>query len=152
LLSLGSMRASKPKSRGTRLLLVDDSRDGMLARKALLEEQDFVVGAAANGEEAMDALAGGDYSLLITDFRMPKMNGIELIRKVKAMRPELPIILISAFADAYGLDEKSTGADIVVDKGKHEIPNLLRAVTRLLARKVVRKPPNSQKSKNSNGG
>src|SRR5436190_11688607 len=109
--------ASKAKSRGARLLLVDDNQNGMAARKALLEEQEFVIVTAANGEEAFEALSTGKFSLLVTDYRMPKMNGMELIRKVRALQPELPIILLSGFADAYGLDEKTTGADVVLNKG-----------------------------------
>src|SRR5690348_1853574 len=118
LLSLGSMKyASKPKPRGARLLLVDDNQNGLLARKALLEEQDFVISTAANGEEGFETLSGGKFDLMVTDFKMPRMNGIELIRKAKALQPGLPVILLSGFAEAYGLDEKSTGADIVLSKG-----------------------------------
>jgi len=138
--------ASKLKSRGARLLLVDDNQNGMAARKALLEEQEFVIVTAANGEEGFEALSKGKFSLLVTDYRMPKMSGVELIRKARALQPELPIILLSGFADAYGLDEKTTGADVVLNKGAHEIPNLLRTVTRLLSRQAPRKPPGTQKA------
>jgi CheY-like chemotaxis protein len=139
--------ASRLKPRPAQLLLADDNQNGMLARKALLEEQGFVITTATNGEEAFDALSTGVFDLMVTDFRMPRMNGIELIRKVRVLKPELPIIMLSGFADAYGLDEKSTGADLVLNKGAHEIPNLLRSVTRLLARQVIRKPPGVQRAK-----
>ena len=52
------------------------------------------------------------FDLLITDFRMPSMDGIELISHIRKLRPEIPIVLISGFADTLGLDEKSTGADL----------------------------------------
>jgi CheY-like chemotaxis protein len=81
---------------------------------------------------------------MVTDFRMPRMNGIELISRVRPLQPELPIVLLSGVAGALGLDEKSTGADAVITKGAHEIANLLRSVSRLLARKTPRKPPGSQ--------
>src|SRR5262249_34979666 len=127
------------------LLLVDDNQNGLLARKSLLEEQGFVVTTARNGEEAFDSLSKEKFDLLITDFRMPKMNGIELIRRIRPLEPALPVILLSGFADALGLDEKSTGADVVINKGLHEIANLQRWVSRLLARKMPRKPPAAQK-------
>ena len=76
---------------------------------------------------------------------MPKLNGIDLIRRVRPIDHALSIILISGFVEALGLDEKSTGADAVVNKGAHEIPNLLRAVERLLARTTPKRPPASQK-------
>ena len=134
-------RASISKAGAAHLLLVDDNQNGLLARKSLLEEQDFVITTATNGEDAFEALSKGKFDLMITDFRMPHMNGIELIRRARTLQPALPIILLSGFADALGLDEKSTGADIVINKGTHEISNLMRSVTRLLARRVARKPP-----------
>jgi CheY-like chemotaxis protein len=136
--------ASILKPKAAHLLLVDDNQNGLLARKSLLEEQGFAVTTAKNGEEAFEALSNGKFDLLITDFRMPKMNGIELIRRIRPLQPALPVILLSGFADALGLDEKSTGADVVINKGAHEIANLQRWVSRLLARKVARKPPSSE--------
>jgi len=147
LLSLGSMKyASMLKSRATHLLLVDDNQNGLLARKSLLEEQGFVITTATNGEEAFDAFSKGKFDLLVTDFRMPKMNGIELIRSIRPLHPHLPIILLSGFAEALGLDSKSTGADIVINKGANEVANLQRSVARLLARHMARKPPSTQKA------
>ena len=138
--------ASTLKPKAAHLLLVDDNRDGMLARKSLLEEQGFVITTATNGEEAFEALSKGKFNLLITDFRMPKLNGVELIRRIRPLQPALPIILLSGFADDLGLDERSTGADAVINKGAHEIANLQRFVSRLLARQVARKPPGAQKA------
>jgi CheY-like chemotaxis protein len=128
------------------LLLVDDNKDGLLVRKALLEEQGFLITTAMNGEEALEALSKGKFDLMITDFKMPKMDGIELIRRVRPLQPDLSIILISGFADALGMDEKSTGADVVINKGAHEIANLMRSVSRMLARRAGRRPPGSQKA------
>jgi CheY-like chemotaxis protein len=132
-----------------RVLLVDDNRDGLVARKALLEEQGFITATATNGEEAFEALSKTTFDLMVTDFRMPKMNGIELIQCVRPLHPALRIIMLSGFVEALGLDEKSTGADIVIAKGPHEISHLLRSVARLLARNVTRRPPGSQKAARS---
>ena len=130
----------------THVLLVDDNRDGLLARKALLQEQGFEITTATSGEEALEIFAKGKFDMLITDFKMPKMNGIELIRRVRPLQPALPIILLSGFVEALGLDEKTTGADVVINKGAHEVPYLLRSVARLSARNVAKRPPASQKS------
>ncbi len=132
-----------------RVLLVDDNRDGLLARKSLLEEQGFILVTATNGEEAFEALSKTTFDLMVTDFRMPKLNGIELIQRVRPLHPALRIILLSGFVDEFGLDEKSTGADMVIAKGAHEISHLLRSVARLLARTVARRPPGSQKDARS---
>jgi|SRR5580704_11251190 CheY-like chemotaxis protein len=132
-----------------RVLLVDDNRDGLLARKSLLEEQGFILATATNGEEAFEALSKTTFDLMVTDFRMPKLNGIELIQRVRPLHPALRIILLSGFVNEFGLDEKSTGADMVIAKGAHEISHLLRSVARLLARTVARRPPGSQKDARS---
>jgi CheY-like chemotaxis protein len=148
LLSLRShMRHSSLAKSGVaaRVLLVDDNRDGLLARKSLLDEQGFITTTAINGEEAFEALSKVTFDLMVTDFKMPKMNGIELIRRARPLHPALRIIMLSGFVEALGLDEKSTGADIVIAKGPHEISHLLRSVARLLARSVARRPPASQK-------
>jgi CheY-like chemotaxis protein len=147
LLSLGSMKyASMLKSRAAHLLLVDDNQNGLLARKSLLEEQGVVITTATNGEEAFDAFSKGKFDLLVTDFLMPKMSGVDLIRRVRPLHPNLGIILLSGFADALGLDPQSTGADIVINKGANEVATLQRSVSRLLARHVARKPLNTQKA------
>src|SRR6478672_3211073 len=92
------------------VLLVDDNRDGLLARKALLQELGILVTTASNGEEGYELFTQGKFDLLVTDFKMPKLNGIDLIRRVRPLQPALPIILLSGFVDTLGLDEKSTGA------------------------------------------
>jgi CheY-like chemotaxis protein len=127
-----------------RALLVDDNRDGVMARKSLLEEQGFVITTATNGEEGIEALSKSEFDLMVTDFKMPKMNGIELIRRARALHPKLPIILLSGFVESLGFDERSSGADVVIAKGKNEVSYLLRASARLLARKVAKRPPASQ--------
>lgn len=129
-----------------RALLVDDNRNGLTARKALLEEQGFLITTATNAEEGLETLSKGEFDLMITDFKMPKMDGIELIRRVKSLQPDLPVILLSGYVESLGFDEQSTGADIVIAKGTNEISHLLRAATRLLARKAPRKPSTSQKN------
>src|SRR5882724_13028503 len=137
---------SKPRVTAAHVLLVDDNQNGLSARKSLLEEQGFIITTATNGEEALEAVSKGTFDLMVTDFRMPKMNGIELIGRVRALQPQLSVILLSGLAAPLDLDETSTGADAVIAKGAHEIAYLQRSVARLLSRKVVRKPPASQKS------
>src|SRR5579863_3160662 len=134
-----------------RVLLVDDNRDGLAARKAVLEEQGLTVITAVNGEEALETFSKQRFDLLVTDFRMPKMSGIELIRKVRPLDVKLRVILLSGMVNALGLDAGSTGADVVIAKDAREIPQLLRSVSRLLLQKPARKPPGSQNGGRSKG-
>ena len=125
------------------ILIVDDNRQGLIARKALLEEQGYYVSTANGGEEALEAFAKQQFEIVVTDFRMPHMNGSELIRRIRALKPDVRIILLSGFVDLLGLSEESTGADIVIAKSASEVGNLTRGVKRLLAQAPARKPPAS---------
>jgi|SRR4051794_12132853 len=127
-----------------RILLVDDNRNGLLARKSVLEEHGYVVHAYPSPVEALLGFGQHTYDLIVTDYRMPKMNGTELIAEIRAVQPNLPIVLVSGVADVLGLDEKSTGANVVIPKSSTEVTHLIRAVKRLLDAPVPKKPVHSQ--------
>lgn len=127
------------------ILLVDDNKDGLVARRTVLEELGYQIATAASAEEAMDLFSNASYDLVITDYRMAEMNGVELIQQIRKSAPGTRTILLSAFVETMGLDESSTGADVVLSKSAGEVARLIRSVTRLLNRKAPRKPPASQK-------
>ena len=66
-----------------------------------LQLDGHVIGAAADGAEALDMLMkpGAHYDLLLTDIRMPMMDGIELALAASRERPAMPILLMTGFAD-----------------------------------------------------
>jgi CheY-like chemotaxis protein len=128
-----------------RILLVDDSKDGLLVRRTLLEEVGYTVQIAANGVEGLKLFEAGKFDLVVTDYHMPLMDGLELMVRVRALNPRMAVVLVSGSVDPLGLNEGNTGADAVISKSAAEPANLLRAVKRLLNR-VTRKPPGSQKS------
>ncbi|MGE5489431.1 MAG: response regulator [bacterium] len=140
---MNSTRSSSSNATA-RILLVDDNRLGLAARKALLEEQSYDVTTATEGQEALGLFTTGHFDVVVTDFRMPRMNGLKLIAEIRARSPETPIILISGYADMMGFDEQNTGADVVIAKSANEVPQLIRSVKRLL-HAGVRKPPRSQR-------
>jgi CheY-like chemotaxis protein len=125
---------------GAFILLVDDNRHGLIARRTVLEELGYRVSICESGAEALELFATQPVDLLITDFRMPNMDGVELITRIREMRPDLPIVLLSGFVEPLGLTEQSTGADVVLSKSAGEVGFLLRSVRRLLSRQPTRKP------------
>ena len=127
------------------VLLVDDNRDGLLVRRSLLEEIGCCVSIALNGEEGLKLFQAGKFDVVVTDYRMPRMDGGELIQRIRALEPDARIILLSGFVEPLGLTEENTGADAVLTKSANEPAQLVRAVKRLLNR-TVRKPPGSQKA------
>jgi DNA-binding NtrC family response regulator len=81
-----------------KILVVDDQdmmRDSLAA--TLVREGHEVI-AATDGAAAVTRLNGGKFDLMITDLKMPKMTGIELLAEAKKLRPELPVVLMTAFA------------------------------------------------------
>ena len=129
-----------------RILLVDDNRDGLLVRRALLEEAGCVVQSATNGEDGLKLFESSKFDVVVTDYHMPRMNGAELIERIRRLNPNARIILLSGFVEPLGLTEESTGADAVIAKSSSEPAHLLRWVKRLANRAAVRKPPATQKS------
>jgi CheY-like chemotaxis protein len=127
--AIPSLRASRPYL----VLLVDDNAHGVLARKSILEELGYQVITAESGAEALELAEQRSFDLVITDYRMPVMNGTALIRTLRDREFRKPIILLSGFLSHLGLTEKSTGADLLIQKSANEMDHLLRGVKRLLA-------------------
>jgi CheY-like chemotaxis protein len=124
--------------------LVDDNANGLSARKTVLEELGHLIITASSGVEALEHFHPLQIDLVVTDYKMPRMDGIELIARLRKQAPEVPVILISGFVDALGLNEDSTGADVVIQKSANEVSHLVRSVNRLLRRK---KPNTSERTR-----
>jgi len=88
------------------ILIVDDEKNYPLILSAVLQEEGFETLAANSGEEALDVLTHSDVDLVLTDMKMPKMDGIELLQRIKQTDPELPVIMMTA----YGTVEKAVEA------------------------------------------
>jgi len=129
-----------------RILLVDDNAHGLSARRSVLEELGATITTASSASDALDSLSTQPFDLVVTDYKMPRMKGVEFIARLRKLFPGLPAILISGFVDSLGLSEDNTGADVVIQKSNNEVAHLVRAVSRLLRRK---KPVQSQKPTSS---
>lgn len=138
-------RNFSPSSAHARILLVDDNANGLCARKSVLEELGHRISTASSGAEAIELFGSHKFDLVVTDYKMPRMDGLELIKRLRKQAPGLPIVLISGYVDTLGLNEATTGADVVIQKSSHEVSHLVRSVARLLRRKAaVKKPAQAQ--------
>ena len=90
------------QSRSRRVLLVED--DAAISRfsRAMLFESGYWVDTAADGHAGWEALHSNCYDLLITDNNMPKLTGLELVKKLRSARMSLPVIMASG---SFGVDE-----------------------------------------------
>lgn len=87
------------------LLLVDDHRALATSLAELLEDEGYRVEVAPDGPAALALIEVRAYDALITDMRMPAMSGAEVVRRVRALDPALPIVVLTAHADERELSE-----------------------------------------------
>ena len=88
------------------VLIVDDEKNYTLILAAVLEEEGFETLTANSAGKAIEILEHSDVDLVLTDMRMPAMDGIDLLEHVKIKDPELPVIMMTA----YGTVEKAVEA------------------------------------------
>lgn len=84
-----------------RILLVDDEPDILESLQELLEAaiDGAKVVTAASGDEALGHLRSGPFQVLVSDYKMPGMNGMELLREARKIAPTTPRVLMTAFPD-----------------------------------------------------
>ncbi len=116
-----------------RLLLVEDDRDLSSAVKKLLEINKYEVDTAFDGLEALSYLEYGEYDGVILDVMMPKLDGIGVVKKMRANENNTPVLMLTAKAEiddrVLGLD---SGADDYLTKpfAAKELLARIRSITR----------------------
>ena len=81
------------------VLIVDDDQDIRLLLDRFLSKNNFVTKTASNGEEASQLLREQKFDLVVCDFKLPDLNGLELIQRIKILRPQAAIIVITGYSD-----------------------------------------------------
>lgn len=124
----------------------------MVARRRVLLDLGYQVWTACSAQEALNIIAGQTawFDVVVTDYKMPSMNGVELIAQLKVISPTTRTVLLSALVEPWGMTEASTGADAVVQKSSVEVNQLTRTVQGLLNQRVVKKPAASVKRARAN--
>ena len=110
------------------LLCIDDEPIVLTLRKMLLESVGHRVLLAESGPQGLKILQSENIQTVIVDYKMPEMTGSEVAERIRAVRPELPIIMLSAYVDLT--PEQLKNVDAYVTKG--ESPDvLLRTIERV---------------------
>ena len=86
-------------TQSVRILLVDDDEKLRRVLSMRLESLGYAVTSVASGEEALETLDQVEPALVLTDLRMPGLDGIDLLERIQVLRPGLPVILITAHGD-----------------------------------------------------
>jgi serine phosphatase RsbU (regulator of sigma subunit) len=103
-----------------RIVLIDDSANDLAVTKRFLERRDYDVATALSGEEGLELVARTMPDVIVVDYRMPVMDGLEVARRLKA-DPQLqtiPVLMLTGADSAqYVVDGLGAGADDFVTKG-----------------------------------
>ncbi len=103
--------------KNSRLLIVDDEaviRDGL---KRILNGESFVVETCSSGFSAIEVMQLREFDLIITDLKMPGMSGIEVLKSVRTLQPDTPVILITGYASVdTAVEAMKNGASDYISK------------------------------------
>ena len=123
-----------------RLLLAEDEKSLARAVSAILEKNNFSVDVVHDGADALDWLRAGNYDGAVLDIMMPKMDGITVLKTIRAEGNMLPVLLLTAKSE---IDDKVEG----LDSGANDYLTKPFAAKELLAR--IRAMTRAQSSQNS---
>lgn len=124
---------SKPQEKPIRILIVDDHPAVRVGLKSMLGTQSVleVIGAAASGEEALTLLQKNEVDVVLLDLRMPKINGVETIVRMKHAGHTARVIILTSFdtdEDIYGAVRAGAKGYLLKDASLKEMVEAIRTV------------------------
>jgi len=118
-----------------RILIVDDDQGMREFMEIMLEKEGHDVTSAENATKALNLCNRKDFDLIVTDLRMPQIDGIEFLKKIKDQKPEIMVILVTAYASGEtAVNAMKEGAYDYVEKGG-SIDELKRIIHEALLKK-----------------
>jgi DNA-binding NtrC family response regulator len=89
-----------------RILVIDDEPDMLVLLKMIIEDNtSYEVETTNNPAEGLKRLAEEDYDLVISDLKMPGLDGLEVFDELRKMKPDIPVIIITAYGSPEAADE-----------------------------------------------
>ena len=82
-----------------KLLIIDDDEAVFYSFKTFFPESEYELDYAKNGKVGLERVANSSPNVIIADFKMPEMSGLELLKATKILKPEIPVIIVSAYGD-----------------------------------------------------
>lgn len=121
-----------------RILLVDDDKDTLEMLKIILEEHGYEITCASNGQEALQKIYAKTVSLVISDIKMPKMDGLEFLSKAKKAFPDIEIIIMTAFVSVESaIEAMRSGAYDYMTKPITDINRMILVIEKALEKSRV---------------
>jgi two-component system response regulator (stage 0 sporulation protein F) len=82
-----------------KILLVDDEKGILIFIGGCIEKWDYDLITASSGKEAIEALKNESPDIIVLDYKMPEIDGIDTLKKIRALNEEIPVIMFTAFPD-----------------------------------------------------
>jgi two-component system sensor histidine kinase and response regulator WspE len=140
LAKIGAEAASEEEGRRKRVLVVDDSFTVRELQRKLLDQNGYQVEVAIDGMDGWNALRNGRFNLVVSDIDMPRMDGIELVRRIRQdpTLKSLPVMILS-YKDREEDRQRGleAGADYYLTKGSFQSDALIDAVIDLIGEAVA---------------
>lgn len=113
---------------GERILLVDDDETILVPFQHILQDEGYRVDTASNGREALEKAGETEYQMVISDIKLPDVQGIEVAKKIRKQYKDIRLIIITGFPDlADSIETIDLGIDEILIK-PIKPDELLRAV------------------------
>ncbi|MGQ9630119.1 MAG: sigma-54-dependent transcriptional regulator [bacterium] len=121
-----------------RILVVDDEAGMREFLKAVLEDEGYEVSLAKDGREAFSKIESQNFHLIMTDLRMPGMDGMEVLRRAKELDPTAPVIVITAYGSIESaVAAMKAGADDYLTKPLSNLDELRLVVRNALSQRRI---------------
>jgi two-component system response regulator CpxR len=120
------------------ILCIDDNEQALSVRKFMLETRGYRVLSATHSDTALNLFREGGIDLVLSDLIMPHMDGNELVRRMKELSPDVPMIIISGCIRDF---DRAGHADAFLPKGACMPLDVLERIRLLIARRRGPKKP-----------
>jgi DNA-binding NtrC family response regulator len=133
-------RTQKEGKMPEKILVIDDEPDMLALLRMIIEDNtDYEMETTNNPSEGLKMIIQEDYDLVISDLKMPGMDGIELFDEVKEIKPDLPMIIITAYGSLETAEEamKKGVTDFITKPFRKD--NILFTINRVLELARVKK-------------
>jgi len=118
----------------SRILVVDDEEALRYLLSSELAAEGYEVETAGDGDEAIESIKQKDYDVVLLDIKMTRVDGFEVLRFIKQNKPEIKVIMLTAYADVKNaIEALKLGASDFVSK-PYDLEDILTSINRALGR------------------